>query len=401
MHIVIVSPSDKSFIAKFLSNYKEKDLPYGFSGAPFIGTIISELLSNNHKVTAITTSVAIGNDYSTKKFTNGDFTWIVVPSRPRSMRVNGNKIGRIVDLYAYEIKQLTKQIQLIKPDFVHAHWSYEFAAAAIKAGFPYLVTVHDNAFKVRKCFSFLFGLGRLLMAQINLKRIKYASTVSPYMLSYVKSSCERVKIIPNPVVIHMDFSDIEKALQVKIATISNPRLIMINNGWDMRKNGINGLQAFKKIVEVIPNAELHLFGFGSEPTGLAFDDAQKINIKNVFFHGVVPNDVLLNFLKDSHLLLHPALEESFGVVLIEAMANGVPVIGGATSGAVPWVIDNELLLVNVKNYQEISNKALQLLADSSLYSEVVINGYKNTVNRFSAKKVVEQYQDYYNLILQC
>ncbi|MBC7845812.1 MAG: glycosyltransferase family 4 protein [Flavobacterium sp.] len=399
MHIVIVSPSDKSFIAEFLSNYDEKNLPNGFYGAPFIGTIIKELLAQNYKVTAITTTVAIDNDYCVKSFSNDNFTWVVVPSRPRSVRMNGYKIGRILDLYYFEIKQLTRQIQIVKPDFVHAHWSYEFAAAAIKAGFPFLVTVHDNAFQVFKFFKKGFWFGRLLMAQINLRKIKYASTVSPYMESYVKSSCEKVEIIPNPVAIDMTFVDIETALQLKVSTISKPKIIMINNGWDMRKNGLNGLLAFKQIKEQLPEATLHLFGHGSEQDGAAFQDVQKLKIENVFFYGAVPHSQLIEILRQSHFMLHPALEESFGVVLIEAQANGVPVIGGMYSGAVPWVIDNPALLVNVENPNEISTCALELLGNKEAYKEAVLSGYKNTCNRFSTKEVVEQYINYYELII--
>ena len=44
MHIVILAPSDRSFITKFLPAYDLNKLPIGYQGAPFIGNIISELL---------------------------------------------------------------------------------------------------------------------------------------------------------------------------------------------------------------------------------------------------------------------------------------------------------------------------------------------------------------------
>ena len=55
MHIAILAPSDRSFISNFLPNQDVNDLPIGYSGAPFIGTLIAELLNKNHRVTAITT----------------------------------------------------------------------------------------------------------------------------------------------------------------------------------------------------------------------------------------------------------------------------------------------------------------------------------------------------------
>ena len=104
MNIVIASPSDSSYISRFLPNVNKEDLPKGYTGAVFIGTIISELLRQGHVVTAVTTSIAINNDYSVKYFTNNNFTWIVVPSRPHSFRMNGLKLGRILDFFNLEIK---------------------------------------------------------------------------------------------------------------------------------------------------------------------------------------------------------------------------------------------------------------------------------------------------------
>ena len=102
MHIAILAPSHKSFISIFLQNYDQSELPEGFFGAPFIGTIIFELLKMGHHVTAITTSSAISEDYAPKQFKNENFSWIVIPSRRRSFAFNGSKLGRIVDFYRFE-----------------------------------------------------------------------------------------------------------------------------------------------------------------------------------------------------------------------------------------------------------------------------------------------------------
>ena len=400
MHIVILAPSDRSFITKFLPAYDLNKLPIGYQGAPFIGNIISELLKKKHQVTAITTTIAVEDDYEIKTFSTDNFTWIVVPSRPHSFRMNGNKIGRMVDFYSYEIKQMAKLVKNLNPAIVHAHWSYEFAAAAIMSGCPTLVTIHDNAFQVLRYFKSAYRFGRMLMAEFYLRKVRFASTVSPYMEGYVKRICKLVKVIPNPISIEMKFSDIESLLNSKMLSLNKPCVLMINNGWDRRKNGMSGLLAFKGLQEKIPGATLHLYGIGSELNGLAYEDSLKIGLKNIFFHGFVSNERLITELKEAHVLLHPALEESFGVVLIEAMAFGIPTIGGLNSGAVPWVINNSALLVNVLNPSAISNCAINLLTNKDLYSAAAIGCYNNSVNRFSADQVVKEYVTYYNFIIK-
>jgi glycosyltransferase involved in cell wall biosynthesis len=399
MHIAIVAPSHKSFIANFLPNINLGELPNGYFGAPFIGTIIKELLEKNHTVTAITTSTAINGDYSIKKYKCRNFTWIIVPSRPNSFRFNKNKLGRMVDFYSLEQKNIIQSLKNANPDFVHAHWSYEFAGSAVKSGFPYLVTVHDNAFQVLRYFKNIYRFGRLLMSEQILRKVKYASTVSPYMQDYTSKRCEFVKVIPNPTILNLQKEDIEKEVIAKMNTLQAPRIIMINNGWDTRKNGKVGLLAFQNLQKRIPDATLHIYGGGSEENGSAFKEASYLGIQNVFFNGAIAHQQLINVIKESHLLIHPALEESFGVVLIEAMSYGVPTIGGLKSGAVPWVIKEPQLLLDVTKPEQMANKMFEILTSSTLYKNLSLECYLNVASRFSSNAVVATYIDYYEEIL--
>jgi len=399
MHIAILAPSHKSFIVSFLQNHNVEDLPEGYFGAPFIGTIILELLKQGHQVTAITTSASLNGDYSTQNYFNGRFSWIVIPSRPRSFGFNGLKFGRIVDFYSIEQKYILDSLLNIKPDIIHAHWSYEFAGAAIKSGIPFLVTVHDNAFVVLRYFKNLYRFFRLLMSEKYLKKIKYASTPSPYIFKYVRKRCDFVKIIPNPVPILLKETEVFSLVESKIKSIEFPVIAMIFNGWDERKNGKNALKGFELLLKRIPNAKLNLFGAGTEMYGEAYNDAMKMNIENLIFNGVCSHSFIMDELKNSHLLLHSSLEESFGVVLIEAMSFGVPAIGGKNAGAGPWVNNNESLLVDVNNPFEIENKMFELLTNKEFYKSAAILGFSNVVNRFSSKTVVNKYLAYYDEIL--
>jgi hypothetical protein len=91
MHIALLAPTERSFISQFLPDQDVNELPMGYCGAPFIGTLIAELLSQNHQVTSITTSVATNNDYAVKRSSAGNFSWVVIPRRPHSLRMNGVK----------------------------------------------------------------------------------------------------------------------------------------------------------------------------------------------------------------------------------------------------------------------------------------------------------------------
>ncbi|WP_456379217.1 glycosyltransferase family 4 protein [Lutibacter sp.] len=400
MHIAIASPSDKSYISSFLPNEDINKLPNGYDGAIFIGTIIQELLKQGYTVTAITTSVDVNDDYQIKEFSYKNFTWVVVPSRPHSVRMNGSKLGTIVDFFSYEISQLSNAIKKSNPHIVHAHWSYEFAGAALKSGYPNLITVHDNAFQILRFFKNFYRFGRLLMSEVIVRKATFASTVSPYMLPYVKKRCKNVKVIPNPVPIKLNEQEVRLLINKRIKTFDTPKIIMVNNGWNQLKNGKIGLIAFNNLRKQFPKAELHLFGGGSEIGGLAEQEAKSLDIHGIIYHGTVSNKKLFAELKTSHLFIHPAIEESFGVVLIEAMSLGIPTIGGANSGAVPWVIDDKNLLVDVTDAFQLKNKMEELLISKKVYSKYSLQCYKNVVSRFSSKEVTNSYLIYYNEILE-
>ena len=399
MRIVILAPTHKSFIGKFLSEEDSDKLPEGYFGAPFLGVLIQELLRKGHYIVSITTTVANDGDYTVKEFRHGNFKWIVVPARKHTIRFNQNKLGKIVDFYAFEQRLLKKATLGENPDFVHAHWSYEFAGALKGINIPNLVTIHDNPYQVLKYMSNAYRLGRLFMSELILRQVKFASTISPYMLKYCQNRCHEVKVIPNPVAISSSKENINSYIVERLRLISSPNIVMVMNGWDKRKNGNVGLKAFKLIKRVIPNATLHLFGNGSEINGPAFKSATSLQLQGVIYNGPVTHNSLINELRNMHLMIHPSLEESFGVVLIEAMALGVPVLGGATSGAVPWVIGISELLINVSNEDPVALKAIQILTNPKLYGEYSQKCFLNVANRFSASSVAQSYEEYYRQII--
>jgi glycosyltransferase involved in cell wall biosynthesis len=400
MKIVLLAPSHRSFIAKYLPYHQEELLPYGGYGAPFVGLLISELLARGHEVVSITTSMAIDHDYDVKEFCHGKFKWIVVPERKHSVRFNKRRLGRIVDLFSLERGLLREAVLRENPDFVHAHWSYEFAGCLKGIDIPHLVTVHDNAFEVFRYTRTIYRLLRLVMSELYLRRIKFASTVSPYMERYVRNRCVNVLVIPNPTVFNHNEQAVQQMIQRKVESLDSPKLIIVMNGWDRRKNGNTAIRAFSLIKEEFPNATLNVFGSGAEAGGGADNFANTLKLSGIKFHGPVDHSTLLTYMSNSHVLIHPSREESFGVVLIEAMAVGVPAIGGHSSGAVPWVIENPELLTDILNPEDIKQCVINLISNPIKYSENSYECYNRSLSRFSLSNVVNLYTEYYDVIIQ-
>jgi L-malate glycosyltransferase len=397
MRIVIASPSSKTEVSEFLDSKVE--LPKGYEGANFIGALIFELLKQGHEVTAVTIDTSLSLEKGILSFSKGVFTWKVIAARKNAYRFNKMHLGRIIDLLYFERKQIIKVIKEVNPDIVHAHWAYEFSLAAITSKYPCLVTVHDNPFKVLRYSKTLYRFLRLLMADYAVRKANFISTVSPYMLSFCKKRNKNCRIVPNPLPPKFKIASEPKKLNDAFSIDNPPIISMVINGWGKLKNGTNGLLAFKLIKEKFPCAELWLFGNGSEVGGVAEKMCSKFQISSVKFNGMVTHEVLKGKINKSHLVLHPSLEESFGVAIIEAMVLGVPIIGGMNSGAVPWVINNLELLTNVNEPKEIANKAIGILSNPPLYNVLSNFCINNAINRFSSEMVTNEYIKYYNFIL--
>ena len=97
------------------------------------------------------------------------------------------------------------------------------------------------------------------------------------------------------------------------------------------------------------------------------------------------------------LLIHPSLEESFGMTVVEAMALALPVVGGIKSGAIPWLLGagEHGMLVDVKDSKQIANVVLELLNNPVAYSAMALASQAYARKHFLITDVAEKYETLY------
>ena len=401
MKIGISAPVSTDSIKDLLSP-SSTVLPMGYKGAPFLGTLIRSLLKKGHQVSVYTLDNSLSpNNLDPVIATGENFKIYYLPMRKHSVRFNNGYLGRIVDLYHREIVAIRRSIELDNPDFVHAHWSYEFSIAAITSGKPYLMTCHDSPIQVLKYMPNIYRFGRLLMAVWALRSAKNISVVSPYLQHELnKLTSRKLLVVPNPSPVS-SINDGE-VLEDISQSLNGPKIIMICNGWGKRKNLEPGILAFSKLLKINPEAELSIYGYDMEVEGPAHRWARDHGVdKSIKFIGLVPNVQLLNSLKSSTLMLHPALEECCPLGVIEAMSYGIPVVGGQDSGGVPWVLDSgdSGVLVNVKSPDAILQGMIKLLESEQYYRYIKATALKRVKALFSQDSVCDAYLNIYEEIL--
>jgi len=100
------------------------------------------------------------------------------------------------------------------------------------------------------------------------------------------------------------------------------------------------------------------------------------------------------------LFLCPSEEESFGLAALEALACGVPVIGTSGTGLMEVVDDfRNGFLLPVGDTSSMARAALSLLKDSARLTEFKRNAVSLVTEKFSSEKIIDEYEAYYQEIL--
>lgn len=143
------------------------------------------------------------------------------------------------------------------------------------------------------------------------------------------------------------------------------------------------LSAFQIILEQINNVKLVVVGDGDMKQEY-MDYVINIGMSgNVAFTGRVLDDELPNYYAAADVFVLPSIwYESFGIVLIEAMACGTPVVG-SNVGGIPYVIGNASYLFQPEDEETLANILLDLLTDDYLAAEVGIKCRERVESKFS------------------
>ena len=283
------------------------------------------------------------------------------------------------DFYREERRRLNVFLKASSCEILNAHWTYEYAAAVLDSGRRHLITAHDNPSAASRWFRFTRAyphwVARSILGRRVLRQAKSCSAVSEYLLARLKPflhSKVHVFLTPNGVP--------EKLIELGIQRYKENNLlakdlnvVTVMNGFYNMKNGVSALRGFREFLKNNPTYHLHMFGASYEPMGEAELWARRHGFsENVVFHGKQKQEVIHSFLlSQGWSMLHSSLEESFGMAPLEAMALGIPVVGGLASGNIPYLLAGGKagVLTDVRDPFAIA-KSLESLKIKDYYAKV-------------------------------
>lgn len=293
-----------------------------------IGTrLVEAFVAHGHEVSVITFNLP---PYELVHCNSKSLDVYVVPERPRKKE--------FPTFYNREIAYVHEALGRIKPDVVLANWTYEFAKAALTSGYPTVVVAHDSPWRIFGSSLDFSTLFKAVYSQLAVfPKVKHLVAVSPHIerdMRKINGYRGDLAVIPNPMEAVPENAS-EKVIRREARTIA------MSSQWMRLKNPKAMLHAFSSLRERHPDWRLVCYGcgFGKGEDAEKWMHRKGLPLEGVELRGWCPPSEIGEFLFDeADLFCSPSLEESFGMVFAEAMARGVPCVGGYKSGAVPWVI---------------------------------------------------------------
>lgn len=375
MRIALACPADLHHLARLLDPAAAHSLPPGL-GSTLMSGLTAELAGGAHQVALVTLSQGVDRPLRRRI---GPVDVLVGPFRQRHYARDAHRRERRI------VRDLLNDVDV---DVVHAHWTYEFALGALASRHPVLVTVHDWAPAIARHRRGPYWTVRLMMQAACLARARHLTGVSPYITGLLARRVRRSStVVPNGLPAEF-FADDPRPAASEVR-----RILSVSSGFGRLKNVTALLSAFPAVRAELGRAELVLAGPGCEPGGQAEIWARARGLTDgVVFAGAVPAEQLPALMDTADIFVAPTLEESFGMTVLEAMARGLPVVGGCDSGAVPWLLDSGRAgaLADVQRPAEIARVVLALANDPLRRAE--LGGLALARARhFTLSAVAEQY----------
>jgi glycosyltransferase involved in cell wall biosynthesis len=298
---------------------------------------------------------------------------------------------KAITFYSSERKSMLFELSRIKPDIVHAHWTYEYALTAQDSCLPHVITVHDEPWEILGGFrNFYFFLRLLNAIQVRIRRSENIVFVSGYIrkLWNKRMLARGGVVIPN-----MN----RLASDGKTFSQRENNVVAVGN-TDRRKNIRGLLAAWEEVMQINPNLHLHLVGPGlgiGDPLAEEFE--RKFEVGQVTWHGSISRNQLSNLYSTCKVLVHPSQWESFGLIYLEAFAFNLGIITLAKSGSTEEVVGNAGMILDDDSPKSLSDAILKLTSNGSLLDQLTEKG-RERLKHYSSREVTNMYISLYERV---
>ncbi|MCB9493197.1 MAG: glycosyltransferase family 4 protein [Epsilonproteobacteria bacterium] len=173
----------------------------------------------------------------------------------------------------------------------------------------------------------------------------------------------------------------------KEKTFQGNVLLAVGRFSDPRKNITMLLTAFENIYTKMPDAVLYVVG--DRPAEDVLRPFKNFSsFKHVHFTGRVSDQERNQLYEKASVLLITSHQEGLGIVGLEALSHGIPVVSTDCGGTRDFVHDDQTgYLVAVNDVQAMSDSVITVLSNQALYTKLSLNGQMLVRSEFSYSMV--------------
>ena len=301
-----------------------------------------------------------------------------------------------------DLDDLQNIVDDFKPDIIHSHlFLAELFSKHIKSDAKRFAHVHDNMSQLEKVpfvsltnkQAIVKQFERSYYKKISRKRTTHFLCISKDTESFIENTLEgfnkKSHFFPNAINLERFLSQPKEV---------NPNKIRICNIGSFAPKKA---QSFLIDVAMILkndhqlNFEIDFLGDGPEKSTVK-DKVGHLNLGNqVNFHNNVSNPE--EFLRLADLYVHTAKYEPFGLVLIEAMASGTPVITSDGKGNRDFMTKKNGILLKDRDPHLFAEKIMELIYNKELYSSIAKEGIQ-TARKYDISQYVDNLLDLYKRV---
>jgi len=178
--------------------------------------------------------------------------------------------------------------------------------------------------------------------------------------------------------------------------VSRSELLLMFAGGDWERKGVLHIMEALSVVQR-PDVKLLICGSGDEKFYGQLAELKRVRDRIIF---VPQSSNLWKYYAASDIFVLPTVYEPFGLVIVEAMASGLPVITSRVAGAADIIIDgvNGLLIRAPSDVNDLAAK-IELLLSNARLRKTMGERARKTAEKFSWDQVAQKTLEVYNTVL--
>ncbi len=277
-------------------------------------------------------------------------------------------------------KELEDLIKKEDIDIIHGHYLFPAGAAAVEVGNKHniktYVTAHgSDMFELYKSKPFMRPTIKKVLKNADGIFAVSKALRQEIIATGVSGIAEKTKLSWNSVDITKFSLKDDDSFKKEFGLFDKPIVLFVGNL--IKRKNVGALLEAKKIAK----SDYYLVIVGDGPLSKKLrKKVEDENIPDVIFTGSRTD--VENIIPNCDFLVLPSFSESFGLVLIEALACGKPVIGSDVGGISEIINEDVGLLVNPNDISLISNSIDRLVDDEELRAKLSANA-RNRAKDFS------------------